>query len=33
MLEVNFLGSFAAIQAFVPVIEGNGGGRIINLSY
>jgi NAD(P)-dependent dehydrogenase (short-subunit alcohol dehydrogenase family) len=30
-MEVNFAGTYAAIRAFVPVIEANGGGQIVNV--
>jgi NAD(P)-dependent dehydrogenase (short-subunit alcohol dehydrogenase family) len=30
-LEVNFEGLFRTIRAFVPVIEANGGGHIVNV--
>jgi NAD(P)-dependent dehydrogenase (short-subunit alcohol dehydrogenase family) len=30
-LEVNFEGLYRTIRAFVPVIEGNGGGQIVNV--
>lgn len=30
-LEINFLGTWASIQAFAPVIVRNGGGAIVNM--
>ena len=30
-VEVNYVGLFQAIRAFVPVIEANGGGQIVNV--
>jgi short-subunit dehydrogenase len=30
-LEVNFGGLYATIRAFVPVLEANGGGHIVNV--
>jgi NAD(P)-dependent dehydrogenase (short-subunit alcohol dehydrogenase family) len=30
-MAVNYHGTYAAIRAFVPVLEANGGGRIVNL--
>ncbi|MBV9309264.1 MAG: SDR family oxidoreductase [Solirubrobacterales bacterium] len=30
-LEVNFEGLYRTIRAFVPVIEANGGGQIVNM--
>ena len=30
-MAVNYHGTFAAIRAFVPVLEANGGGHIINV--
>jgi len=31
-MEVNFLGTFAVTQAFVPVLAKNGGGAVANLN-
>jgi NAD(P)-dependent dehydrogenase (short-subunit alcohol dehydrogenase family) len=30
-LAANFTGTYATIRAFVPVLEANGGGRIVNV--
>ena len=30
-METNFNGTFATIRAFVPVLEANGGGRVVNI--
>jgi NAD(P)-dependent dehydrogenase (short-subunit alcohol dehydrogenase family) len=30
-LEVNYVGLYKTIRAFVPVIEANGGGQIVNV--
>ena len=30
-MAVNYLGTYATIEAFVPVIEANGGGQIVNV--
>ncbi|MFI7005468.1 SDR family oxidoreductase [Streptomyces sp. NPDC050145] len=30
-METNFFGPLAATQAFAPVIEGNGGGAVLNV--
>jgi NAD(P)-dependent dehydrogenase (short-subunit alcohol dehydrogenase family) len=30
-MAVNYHGTYAAIRAFVPVLEANGGGRIVNV--
>jgi NAD(P)-dependent dehydrogenase (short-subunit alcohol dehydrogenase family) len=30
-MAANFDGTYAAIRAFVPVLEANGGGRIVNI--
>jgi NAD(P)-dependent dehydrogenase (short-subunit alcohol dehydrogenase family) len=30
-IDTNFLGLYATIRAFVPVIEANGGGQIVNV--
>jgi NAD(P)-dependent dehydrogenase (short-subunit alcohol dehydrogenase family) len=30
-IEVNYLGPVAMIRAFAPVIEGNGGGAVVNV--
>jgi NAD(P)-dependent dehydrogenase (short-subunit alcohol dehydrogenase family) len=30
-MDTNFYGSLAGIRAFAPVIEGNGGGAILNV--
>ncbi|EWM18326.1 SDR family oxidoreductase [Kutzneria sp. 744] len=31
-LEVHYIGSLAAIRAFAPVIEANGGGAVLNVA-
>jgi NAD(P)-dependent dehydrogenase (short-subunit alcohol dehydrogenase family) len=30
-MAVNYAGTYAAIRAFVPVLEANGGGQIVNV--
>jgi NAD(P)-dependent dehydrogenase (short-subunit alcohol dehydrogenase family) len=30
-MEVNFLGTFDMLRAFIPVVERNGGGTIVNV--
>jgi NAD(P)-dependent dehydrogenase (short-subunit alcohol dehydrogenase family) len=30
-MAVNYVGTFATIRAFVPVLEANGGGQIVNV--
>jgi NAD(P)-dependent dehydrogenase (short-subunit alcohol dehydrogenase family) len=30
-MAINYHGTYAAIRAFVPVLEANGGGQIVNV--